>query len=55
MSSPLFSVDAEEIPGLFSKGFEIELLHSQDVPAGNERLAGRGLNRMREQTRLDPW
>ena len=48
MSGPPFSVDAQQVKQLFEQDFDIELLDSLDVLAGNPRLAERGLSRMWE-------
>jgi len=49
MDGPPFNVDGKEVCRLYGEMFDIQLLESLDVLAGNDRLAERGLTRMLEQ------
>jgi thiopurine S-methyltransferase len=49
MDGPPFSVSEDEVRRLYAGNFEVQLMDTVDVLAGNERLAQRGLTRMLEQ------
>lgn len=49
MKGPPFSVSEDEVRRLYAGNFEVQLMDTVDVLAGNERLARRGLTRMLEQ------
>ncbi len=49
MDGPPFSVNADEVRRLYAGNFDVQLLETVDVLAGNERLARRGLTHMLEQ------